>query len=301
MVGLAREEHAQHRRTDALLGRVQGAGAFGGEGEQGDGGVDGVPFGGAERGGRPHGERGARAAAGAEAVQLHPVVVLGPADDGGRGRGPLPQPFDLGGDPGGAAAGPIRRGGDDGARGVVQRRPAVDLGGERAEHPLRAGVQRLLGQLALGGEACRDRPVLVGGDGGGHGLADGEEGGAAGHLQQRQPLLRAGVDEGVGDLLVVDPDGEPQPDHPRADEPPHIPPHGLRILRVQLERGDQQQLAALHVGDGVGQLADVRPADGHVQAVLARAHGQLERGVVDERGESRGHGAFTVREIRRSR
>jgi hypothetical protein len=193
---------------------------------------------------------------------------------------------------GGPPPAPLGRGGDDGAGGVVQGGPSVDLPGERAEQPLGAGVEGLLGQLALGGEPCGDGPVLIGGDGGGDGLADGEEGGAAGDLQQRQPLLPAGVDEGRRDVLVVDPDGEPEPHDTGPGQPLHIPPHGLRVLGVQLERRDQQQLTALHVRHGVGQLADVGPADGHVETVLARTHGQLQRGVVDERGEGGGHGAF---------
>ena len=141
----------------------------------------------------------------------------------------------------------------------------------------------------------RHRPVLVGRDRRRHRLADGEEGRAARHLQQRQALLLGRVHQRPGNLLVVDPHGEAEPDHPRLGQPPHIAPHGLRVLGVQFERGDQQQLAALHVGHRVRQLADVRPAHRHVQTVLARPYGQLQRGVVDERGERGRHGAFRSR------
>ncbi len=289
MVRLAGEQHAQDGGADALLGGVQGTGAFGGEGEQGDGGVDGVPLGGAEGRRGADGERRAGAPAGAQGVQFDPVLVLRSGHDRGGGRGAFPQPGHVRGEPRGPPAGPVRRGGDDGARGVVERGPPVDLRGERGQQPLRAGGQGLPGQFPLGGEARGHRAVLVGGDGGGHGLADGEERGAARHLQERQALRAGGVDEGVGDVVVVHPDGEAEPDHPGAGQPLHVAAHRLPVLRVELERGDQQQLTALHVGHGVGELTGVRPADGHVEAVLARAHGQSERGVMDERGERRGH------------
>ena len=44
VVRLAREQHPQHRRPDPLLGRLEGAGPLGREGQQGDGRVDGVPL-----------------------------------------------------------------------------------------------------------------------------------------------------------------------------------------------------------------------------------------------------------------
>src|SRR5690606_33564906 len=86
-VGLPGEQHAQDGGADALIGGVQGAGAFRVEGEQGDRGVEGIPLGGAEGGGRADGEGGAGAPAGAQGVQFDPVVVLGAGDVGGGGRG----------------------------------------------------------------------------------------------------------------------------------------------------------------------------------------------------------------------
>jgi hypothetical protein len=112
---------------------------------------------------------------------------------------------------------------------------------------------------------------------------------AARHLQQRQPFLARGLDQRLGDVVVVDADGEAESDDARAGQPLHIAAHRFPVLRVEFQRGDQEQLAALHVRHGVGELAGVRPADGRVEAVLPRAHGQFERGVVDERGERRGH------------
>lgn len=254
--------------------------------------MDGVPFRRPERGGGPHREGCFRPSAGAEGVQFDAVLVVRAAHHRGGRRGALPQPFHVRREPGGPAAGPLRCGGDDGAGRVVERGPSVDLRGERGEQPLRAVGEGLPGQLALRGEPCGHGPVLVGGDGGGDGLADREERGPPGHFEQRQPLLRRGVDQRLRDLVVVDPDGEPEPHDPRPHQPLHIPPHGLGVLRVQLQRGDQQQFPALHVRHRVGQLAGMDPAHGHVQAVLAGAHGEFERGVVDERGERGGHGAF---------
>ncbi len=234
-------------------------------------------------------------------MQLDPVGVLGVvrapgAGDHRRGRRrALAQPLHVPGEPRGPAARPLRRAGDDGARGVVQRRPAVDLRGERGQQALRAVGQGPPGQLALGGEARGDRAVLVGGDRGGHGLADREEGGAARHLQERQAFLAGRFHQGPGDVVVVDADGESEAHHSGAHQPLHVPAHRLGVLGVQLEGGDQQQFAALHVGHGVGEFADVGPAHRHVEAVLAGAHGQLERRVVDERGERRGHGCLGLR------
>lgn len=126
--------------------------------------------------------------------------------------------------------------------------------------------------------------------------------GCGGDLQERQALFLRRVDQGLRDLVVVDPDGEAEPDDAGSHQPLHIAPHDVRILRVQLERGDQQQFPALHVRHGVGELADVGPADGYVQTVLARPHGQFERGVVDDRGERGAHGTFrSSQDLRRSR
>lgn len=156
--------------------------------------MHGVAFGGAGRGGGAHGEGGARAASGAEAVQLDAVLAVALAagdDDGAGGRGPLPQSFDVGGEPGRAPSGPLGRGGDDGPGGVVQGGPPVDLAGERGEQSLGAGAERLPGQLALGGEAGGDGAVLVGGYGRGDGLADGEEGVRRGTSRSGSPASRA--------------------------------------------------------------------------------------------------------------
>ncbi|GFN07595.1 hypothetical protein Smic_61510 [Streptomyces microflavus] len=155
--------------------------------------------------------------------------------------------------------------------------------------------ERGLGQLALGLEAGGDRAVLVGGDGGGDGLADGEERGAAGHFEERQALLLGGVDEGGRDVLVVDPDREAHPGDPGSGQPPHVPPHGLGVLGVQVGGGHEEQFAAVHVRDGVGELAGVGPAHRGVEPVRPRPHRELERRVLDERGERGGHGTGNPR------
>ncbi len=72
--------------------------------------------------------------------------------------------------------------------------------------------------------------------------------------------------------------------------------HRLDVLGVERHGGGQQQLAALHVGHGVGEFADVRPADGRVEVVLARPHGELERRVLDEGGEGERHEPAGLRE-----
>ncbi|KIX68581.1 hypothetical protein SF12_21475 [Streptomyces sp. MBRL 601] len=90
----------------------------------------------------------------------------------------------------------------------------------------------------------------------------------------------------------MDADGEAEPRDPGLAEPAYVPPHRLRVLGVQLERRDEQQLAALHVRHRVGQLARVGPAHRGGQAFLTGAHRELERGVVDEGGEGGRHMSF---------
>lgn len=277
-----------------MLGALEGAGAGGGQGEQGDGGVHGVALGGPERRSRTDGQRAAGPAAGAQRLELDPVLVV--ADDDAGGGGPVPEALDVGGEAGGAAGGPVRGGGEHRAGGVVQGGPAVDVGGEPGEE-LGGAVpgERGLRQLALGLEAGGDRAVLVGGDGGGDGLADGEERGAAGHFEERQPCLLGGFHEGGGDVVVVHPDREPHPGDPGPGQPPHVAPHGLGVVGVEIGGGHEEEFTAVHVRDGVGQLAGVGPAHGGAEPVLARPHGELERRVLDERGERGGHGPGTLK------
>ncbi len=287
MVRLSGEHHAQDGGAEALLGGLEGTGALGGEGEQGDGRVDGVPLGGAEGGAGADGEGAPDAAAGAERLEFDAVV--GAADDGAGGGGAFAQPLDVGGEAGGPAGGPLGRDGDGLAGGVVEGGPAVDVRGEAGDDGVGALGERGPGQFALDLEAGGDGAVLVGGDGGGDGLADGEEGGAARHFEERQVLLAGRFEERRGDLVVVHPHGEPEPDDPGGEQPPHVAAHRLQVLGVEGERGGEQQLAALHVGHGIGELTDVRPADGGVETVLPGTDDELEGGVLRERGEGGRH------------
>lgn len=298
MVGLAREQHPQHGGAEPLLSLPQGAGTLGGQGQQRDRGVHGIALGGAQRRARADREHAAGGTApGAQRLQLHPVGdgrVLGrfrargpglaaPADHDAGGAGAGAQPLDVGGEPGGAAGSPVGGDGDHGAGDVVERGPAVDMGGEPGEQrggPLGAdgGARQLALRLEPGGHG----PVLVGGYRRGDGLADRDEGGGAGHADQRQPLLLGRRGERGRHLGVLDAEREAEPDHARAHQPPHIAAHLLRVLGLDLHRGDQEQLAALHIGHGVSELADMCPAHRRLQPVLAREHGQLETGVADE-------------------
>lgn len=293
MVRLPRQQHLQHRVTQPLLGVLQCPGPLGGQGEQRDRGVHGIAPGRAERCTGPHREHPAGPAPGAQRLQLDPVIAVGVADDRAGGGGPLPQPPDVVRQPGRAAGRPVGGGGHHRTRRVVERGPAVQMGrepGQQLGRPL--GAERRPGQLPLRLEARRHRAVLVGGDGRRHRLADRDERRPARHPEQRQPLLPGGIDQRLRHTLVIDPDREAQPDDPGLRDPPHIPPGRLRVLRVQLERGDQQQLPALHVRHRIDQLTRMRPAHRRLQPLLAREHGQLERGVIDQGSQGVRHGTF---------
>ncbi len=204
--------------AESALRVLEGAGLFQGEREEGDGGVHDVARGGVQPLLRAHGEVAARAAAGAERLELDPVLAALGSGHGGAGRGGLvAQPVDLAGEPRGPAAGPLGGGGQHRARGVVEGGPAVEVGGEPGQQGGGAlGRQRGPGQLALRLEPGGDRLVLVGRHRRGDGLADGDERGGAGHLQQWQPGRGRGGHQVGRHLACPRPTPKPSPTTPAA-------------------------------------------------------------------------------------
>ena len=215
--------------------------------------------------------------------------IVGPDGEGRRGVGPdRAEPLDLTGEPAHGHLLTTRPDLEGAAVRAEPGGPAADGAGEDADD----GAHRV-----AGGRRVREVPVRPErrGEGGPVGAldqapvgpADREEGGGRGHDEQGQPGRRAAGDERVGDVGVDRAQPQGEPGEPVAGEPGGVGP-GLGEGAGEGQTGGEEQLAAVEIGRGVDQLADVDGRDRCVERGLADG-GQVAGQGRDELGEG-GHG-----------
>ena len=176
------------------------------------------------------------------------------------------------------------------ARGVVQRGPAVEVGGQPGEQ--RGGAvrrERRPGQFALRLEAGGDRLVLVLRDGRRHRLADRDERGPPRHLQQRQPGSGRGGDQRRGTSSWPTPTPKPSPTTPGAGQPAYVPRSAPASSTSSFMPVVSSSSPPSRYGPGSSSSLVCTQRTAGVSRSAAGEDGQLERRVVHEGREGGGH------------
>ena len=167
---------------------------------------------------------------------------------------------------------------EDAAVLVHQGEAAVEVAADDAEQRLDAApADDRVGEPLVHGQRARLLLELLVGEVREGGLRDRDEGHLVRDRQHGERELVRLPDDRFGNVGEPEADAEAEAGDAVAGEPPDV--RALRGRRLaEAEPRGQQELAALEPPGRIGQLRDVEPADGVLQPLGARGHGQLEIG-----------------------
>ncbi len=186
------------------------------------------------------------------------------------------------GDELGAEVAAVRRLAEHDAVEVEQDGGAADQGRERGQDGLEALLlQHDLGELLVDGQAALQERVLLVDDLGRHRLGDGQERHVIRHLEKREPVLLGDLDQRGRHLVEAEARAEAEAGDVVVDESLDLR-HLLLLVADEAVAGGEQELAALEPLGGVGDLADVDPADGVAGGLVTGQESQVELGDLED-------------------
>ncbi len=174
---------------------------------------------------------------------------------------------------------------------VEQQDPAADDPRERRRDALDApALQHRAGQRVLGLDGPLQQVVLLGEEAAEDRLGDRDERHRVGDLEEREPGLLGRRRQGLRDLVVAEPQPEPEAGEPRVDQPLEVGAL-LRGRGADGRPGREQDLAALQPRRRILELGAVDPPDGPADARLAGDEPEREPGDVQDVADGERHGS----------